>query len=137
MSTCQCFGCVPTRVETSTEEEGPHCSVCLLSMGDGFPSIPCVGNMEDYSICIDCAYKYHLAHRSPDKRDPATRKWMVTCTRCGEVVHRFNICLHFHTHDTPPGQVTVIRDMEHFRAFAERTKAIRSKNAREAPIVID
>lgn len=144
MSNCQCFGCVPTRVETKAEEDGPHCSVCFCPMGNAYPCKPCVGPMTDYSICLGCASKYHQVHPSPDKRDPATRKWMITCDRCGEVVHRFNVCFHFQTHDTPPGQIAQV-GMAHFKAFADRAKVIQRKNeeerqhgnTRDAAIVID
>lgn len=118
---CECYGCKPRKAPD--DWKGDSCSVCLLPMGGGFPNIPEVGH--GYTICVDCAGKMSEMHKSPDKRDPVTRKWMITCTDagCGAIVHRFNIFGHF-VEKTGGGVGMVF-----FKAFADRMKEIEEKNA--------
>lgn len=127
---CSCYGCKPHSVPDDYNET--TCSVCFVPVGGVYPNVPAVG-----SICVDCAAKINKQHKEdPNKRDPYTRKWMVTCTDagCGDIVHSHNMMYHFIEKQSPsaPGRPRTVDFMALVKAMTDRKKEIDAKNDAEA-----
>lgn len=113
---CECYGCKPP---TDIPDGEDNCSVCYVPTGNSYPKVPAVG-----TICINCAAKISKLHKGGLIRDPGNRQYMVTCTVCGDIVHRFNMGWHFSGHSGITGLQTM-------QEFANRIKEIDILNNQE------